>query len=111
MRLQRPPVKELFSRIVTEKPALARRAAVATPPTPAPVSPLSALLKGNVGNLKRTDDNGYLFLFFLLPLWMWGECEGGCTARGLAGEDILLFTCWVVSCGPSSTARRQVASA
>ena len=36
MREQRPPVKEFFSRTVTRRPALARRAARATPPAPAP---------------------------------------------------------------------------
>jgi hypothetical protein len=39
MREQRPPVKSFFSMTVTRYPAFANRAAVATPPTPAPVRP------------------------------------------------------------------------
>ena len=39
---QRPPVKAFFSMTVTRKPAFASRAAVATPPTPAPRSNILA---------------------------------------------------------------------
>lgn len=36
IRLHRPPVKPFFSMTVTSNPAFASRAAVETPPTPAP---------------------------------------------------------------------------
>ena len=51
-----------FSRIVTEKPALARRAPVATPPTPAPGWSLEMFEYGVWGVV--TDYNGCLLLLF-----------------------------------------------
>ena len=64
---QRPPVKSFFSSTVTLKPAFASRAAVATPPAPAPEMASSAHTRPHTwrDERARTHDNCRLLLIVL----------------------------------------------